>query len=318
MTESSRLYNLFGTLCFLCLLLLTGVVWLVAYKYPDIIKKIKLEGFNSPSNFTSASTSAPAALAGSTSSDNMIKDSIYAGASMIYNSYNNLAAAASSGVSLGYVPPGTFNLSKGDLYKPLGGLDLTNATSLDSTKAVESEDSVGSNLLSSDLPYSKTNQWKDIYLEISDFCNREYMNCLTLNLSQDCRKDYTNCMDLHWYSKQDSIEKAMSTFTDEQTEQTEQVGKTGKAASSYTTIVSGSPYSPSKVIIDPSQTPPVQQQTYTADTITDMGTQVDEILKNSMATPTIRQNIRQELQNSVNTYMKDIQRNVYEIDYVFQ
>ena len=76
-------------------------------------------------------------------------------------------------------------------------------------------------------------------------------------------------------------------------------------------------YTPSEQRIRSHQTPSTQQPTLTSTTASDAGTQAEQIQSESVLTPSLRQQIRDDVKGAVNSVLADI-NNQYEIKYVYQ
>ena len=94
------------------------------------------------------------------------------------------------------------------------------------------------------------------------------------------------------------------------------VSTSSSAGSSQAIGGTFSTYTPSVQTVYPDQQMPVYVDTYTPRANTDINSEVERILSNSSLTPTIRQNIRQEVSNALSKELYKL-NNQYEIDYVY-
>jgi len=77
-----------------------------------------------------------------------------------------------------------------------------------------------------------------------------------------------------------------------------------------------SEYTPNRTIQQPDEMPKPYYETYIPRAKTDFGTRVESILADSSITPSLRQNIRNELDTTLSKEMNRI-NNEYEVDYVY-
>ena len=253
-------------------------------------------------NQISAATSVTSALLGAPlQSENLIQQGLTAGASLFIQSYKSLKDTATKGVSLPYdpksVPKDVFYMKQGDTYTALQGSNITGQTP--DTPISELVKGLGTNL-----------ETDPVYTEINQFCVNAYTKCVLIDLDEVCKQKYLDCIQDKYMTPKFT---AGASFTGVSLPNTpsSSIGTTATGASAAA-------YSPSEIRISPDEYIPHRYKTMNVQSPTDIGPQIDAILQNSTATPSVRQHIRNELQFAVNDEIKNRENNIYQINYVFE
>lgn len=256
-------------------------------------------------NQIAAASSAPSALLGSPlQSENLIQQGLAAGASFFIQSYNSLKDTATKGVSLPYdpktVPKDIFNMNQADTYTALQGSNITGQTP--DTAASELVKGLGTKL-----------ETDPVYIEINQFCVNAYTKCVLIDLDEVCKQKYLDCIQDRYMTPKFT---AGASFTGASLPSSSSSSIGGTVSSALG--ASAGAYSPSEIRISPDQYIPHRYKTMNVQSPTDIGPQIDAILQNSTATPSVRQHIRNELQFAVNDEIKNRENNIYQINYVFE
>jgi hypothetical protein len=253
-------------------------------------------------NQISAATSSVSELLGAPlPSNNLIQQGLAAGASLFIQSYNSLKDTATKGVSLPYdpksVPKDVFHMKQGDTYTALYGSNITGQTP--DTPISELVKGLGVNP-----------ETDPVYVEINQFCMNAYTKCVLMDLDEVCKEKYLNCIQ-DKYMTPKFTSGASFTGVSLPNTPSSNIGTTATGASAAA-------YSPSEIRISPDEYIPHRYKTMNVQSPTDIGPQIDAILQNSTASPSVRQHIRNELQFAVNDEIKNRENNIYQINYVFE
>jgi len=256
-------------------------------------------------NRISAATSASSALLGAPlPSNNLIQQGLVAGASLFIQSYNSLRDTATKGVSLPYdpksVPKDVFRMKQGDTYTALYGSNITGQTP--DTSLSDFQKGLGVNP-----------ETDPVYVEVNHFCMNAYTKCVLIDLDEVCKEKYLHCIQ-DKYMTPKFTSGASFTGVSLPNTPSSSIGASGTTA----TGASAAAYSPSEIRISPDEYIPHRYKTMNVQSPTDIGPQIDAILQNSTATPSVRQHIRNELQFAVNDEIKNRENNIYQINYVFE